>query len=111
MSDLKGRTCTLISAPEQGSERDYYSDVLGFIYEFSFSRSRGEGRMLVTGNRGFMPIETREVTDPTGGIVRRVPLLGADGTQLSRDYYTYWSKARTNPSIVAFSETLKGMFA
>ncbi|MBO7674851.1 MAG: LysR family transcriptional regulator [Atopobiaceae bacterium] len=102
--------CILIASPDQESiEREYYRDVLGFRSDFLFARSREEGRMMVAGNRGFMPIEMREQTDRTGSAIRRIPLVGQSG-QLKSEYYCYWPKDRTNNLIEEFADILSGMF-
>ena len=110
VSQLSHLPCILIAAEDQQDvERAYYTDVLGFNCEFLFARSREEGRMMVAGNRGFMPIETRERTGRTGAIVRRIPLVGQQG-QLKSEYYAYWPKDRENPLIREFGDILRGMF-
>lgn len=112
VSDLKGRTCILISSPDQeDAEQAYYADTLNFDCEFRFARSRDEGRMLVAANHGFMPIEMHTEERASGGIVRRVPLAGVDDDQIWRDYYAFWLKARTNRSIEMFADVLRGVFA
>ncbi len=112
VADLKHRCAILIAAPEMAEvERTYYRDRLNFDCEFRFVESREEGRMLVAGNHGFMPVEMREEAGATGTVVRRVPLVGADGRQASRDYYAFWLKGRTNPLVEEFAEILQGLFA
>ena len=102
--------CILIAAPDQEEvERGYYRDVLGFRSDFLFARSREEGRMMVAGNRGFMPVETRAQTGRTGSAIRRIPLVGQDG-QLKSEYYCYWPKARTNRLVEEFAEILTNLF-
>ncbi len=110
--DLKGRCAILISAPEMAEvERAYYRDRLNFDCEFRFVSSREEGRMLVAGNHGFMPVETRQEDGATGTIVRRIPLVDAKGRQTSQDYYAFWLKGRTNPLVEEFAEILQGLLA
>ncbi len=110
VSDLSHLDCILIASEDQEEiERAYYSDVLGFSSNFLFARSREEGLMMVAGNRGFMPIETREQTGRTGSIVRRIPLVGQDG-QLKSEYYAYWPKDRENPLVREFGNILLEMF-
>ena len=82
---------------------------LNFRSEFLFARSREEGRMMVAGNRGFMPIETRAQAGRTGSALRRIPLVGQYG-QLKSEYYCYWPKDRTNRLIEEFADILAGMF-
>ena len=110
VSDLQNLPCILIAAEDQETvEADYYHDVLGFSNDFLFVRSREEGRMMVAGNRGFMPIEAREQMGRTGSIVRRIPLVGQNG-QLKSEYYAYWPKDRENVLIREFADILTGLF-
>ncbi len=110
VAELANLPCVLIAAEDQEDiERTYYRDVLGFRSDFLFARSREEGRMMVAGNRGFMPVETRERTPRTGAAIRRIPLVGPGG-QLKSEYYCYWPRDRTNNLIEEFASILAGMF-
>jgi hypothetical protein len=110
VAELDRIPCILIAAPDQEDvERDYYRDALGFRSDFLFARSREEGRMMVAGNRGFMPIETRAQTGRTGSAIRRIPLVDQNG-QLKSEYYCYWPKNRTNRLIEEFADILAGLF-
>lgn len=110
VAELAQLPCILIAAEDQEDvERAHYRDVLGFRSEFLFARSREEGRMMVAGNRGFMPVETREQTGRTGSAIRRIPLVGQGG-QLKSEYYCYWPKDRTNRLVEEFADILAGMF-
>lgn len=110
VAELDRIPCILIAAPDQEDvERDYYRDVLGFRSDFLFARSREEGRMMVAGNRGFMPIETRTQTGRTGSAIRRIPLVDQNG-QLKSEYYCYWPKNRTNRLVEEFADILAGLF-
>ena len=110
VAELANIPCILIASDDQEDvERAYYRNVLGFRSDFLFARSREEGRMMVAGNRGFMPVETREQTPRTGSAIRRIPLVGPSG-QLKSEYYCYWPKDRTNNLIEEFADILTGMF-
>ena len=110
VTDLAQQPCILIASPDQEEiEREYYRDILGFQCDFLFARSREEGRMMVAGNRGFMPIEMRSGGGRSGSALRRIPLVGQEG-QLKCEYYCYWPKDRTNRLIEEFAEILAGMF-
>ena len=110
VAELSHVPCILIAAPDQEEvERDYYRDVLGFRSDFLFARSREEGRMMVAGNRGYMPLETRAKTGRTGSAIRRIPLTDQNG-QLKSEYYCYWPKNRTNRLIEEFADILAGLF-
>ena len=110
VAELARIPCVLIAAEDQEDvERAYYSDVLGFRSELLFARSREEGRMMVAGNRGFMPIEMREQVGRSGSAIRRIPLVGQGG-QLKSEYYCYWPKDRSNKLVEEFADILAGMF-
>ena len=110
VAELANLPCVLIAAEDQEeTERTYYRNVLGFRSDFLFARSREEGRMMVAGNRGFMPVETREQTPRTGSAIRRIPLVGPGG-QFKSEYYCYWPRDRTNNLIEEFANILAGMF-
>lgn len=110
VSELNNLPCILIASEDQEEiERTYHRDVLGFRSEFLFARSREEGRMMVAGNRGFMPIEMRSQGGRSGSAIRRIPLVGQGG-QLKSEYYCYWPKDRSNNLIEEFADILAGMF-
>ncbi len=110
VAELANLPCILIASEDQeDTERAYHRDVLGFRSDFLFARSREEGRMMVAGNRGFMPVETRGQTPRTGSAIRRIPLMGQGG-QLKSEYYCYWPRDRTNKLIEEFANILVGMF-
>ena len=112
VKDLKGSTCILIASPElEYVEENFYRDIMNFDCDFRFVHSREEGRMLVAGNHGFMPIETRFQEKARGSILKRIPLIDAKGNQLSHDYYAFWPKAHTNPLIQECAEILQGIFS
>lgn len=110
--DLKGATCVLIASEGQRDvERDYYRDVMNFKCEFVFADTREQGMMMVAGNRGVMPVEARGEACASGTLVRRIPLVGADGLPLSHDYYAFWQKRRDNDLVREFAEVLAEAFA
>lgn len=110
VAELEDIPCILIAAEDQeDTEREYYRDVLGFRSDFLFARSREDGHMMVAGNRGFMPLETRAQSGRTGGALRRIPLVGQGG-QLKSEYYCYWIRDRTNNLVEEFAGILQGMF-
>ncbi len=110
VAELASVPCILIAAEDQEEvERDYWHDIMGFRNEFLFARSREEGRMMVAGNRGFMPLEMRTQAARTKSALRRIPLVGPAG-QLKSEYFCYWPKDRSNRLIEEFADILAGMF-
>ena len=107
LEDLKHSACILISSREQqNTEEDYFRNTLGFGGRFLFAESLEEGRLLVAGNRGFLPIESVGTLPPAGSSIRRLPIM-QNGQQLRRNYCVFWVKEQTNYYIEEFAELLK----
>lgn len=112
VGDLKGGRCILIaSAGQEEVERAYYRDVLNFKCDFVFAATREQGMMMVAGNRGFMPLEARAEPRASGTLVRRIPLVDAEGAPLQHDYYAFWPKLRENTLVREFASLLKDAFS
>lgn len=76
LEDLKHSACILISSREQqNTEEDYFRNTLGFGGRFLFAESLEEGRLMVAGNRGFLPIESVGTLPPAGTSIRRLPIM------------------------------------
>lgn len=108
--DLGGTVCIAIAEGEQKAvEEAYYRDILGFKGPIAFARTLKQARMMVAGNKGYLPLESRERQGRTGTVIRRIPL--SDGrSQIEREYYAFWLKARTNALVEEFSEILTELF-
>lgn len=107
LEDLKQSVCILISSREQqNTEEDYFRNTLGFGGRFLFAESLEEGRLMVAGNRGFLPIESVGTLPPAGTSIRRLPIM-QNGQQLRRNYCVFWIKEQTNYYIEEFAELLK----
>ena len=108
--ELADIPCILIAAPEQRDvERDYYRNVMNITSPLVFAATLEEARMMVAGNRGFLPLEARGPEGPHRGVIRRIPLMGPTG-QLSREYYAFWPARRGNWAVREFARILKGLF-
>ena len=72
---LKRTPCILISSREQqNTEQDYFQNTLGFGGKFLFAENLEEGRLMVAGNRGFLPIESvGTLPPPHPGIFSLIP--------------------------------------
>ena len=107
MEDLKHQACILISSREQqNTEEDYFKNTLGFGGRFLFAENLEEGRLMVAGNRGFLPIESVGTLPPPVAAVKRLPIM-ENGKQLQRNYCLFWVKEHTNYYIEEFAETLR----
>lgn len=108
--DLKNMPCILVSSKEQEeNEKEYYQNVLGFGENFLFVDNLEEGRLMVAGNKGFMPVERVTNIPQVGAAITRLPLFSR-GVQTQRDYFAFWKKDNSNANIEEFANILHGMF-
>ena len=106
MEELKRQACILISSREQQNiEEDYYKNTLGFGGRFLFAENMEEGRLMVAGNRGFLPVERVGTLPPSGTGVKRLPVMER-GQQLKRNYCLFWVKESGSYYIEEFAEIL-----
>ena len=107
MEELKRQACILISSREQQNiEEDYYKNTLGFGGRFLFAENMEEGRLMVAGNRGFLPVERVGTLPPCGTGVKRLPIMER-GQQLKRNYCLFWVKENASYYIEEFAEILR----
>lgn len=107
MEELKRQACILISSREQQNiEEDYYKNTLGFGGRFLFAENLEEGRLMVAGNRGFLPVERVGTLPPCGTGVKRLPIMER-GQQLKRNYCLFWVKEKASYYIEEFAEILR----
>lgn len=107
MEELKRQACILISSREQQNiEEDYYKNTLGFGGRFLFAENLEEGRLMVAGNRGFLPVERVGTLPPCGTGVKRLPIMER-GQQLKRNYCLFWVKENASYYIEEFAEILR----
>ena len=107
MEELKCQACILISSREQqNTEEDYYKNTLGFGGRFLFAENLEEGRLMVAGNRGFLPVERVGTLPPCGTGVKRLPVMER-GQQLKRNYCLFWVKEIASYYIEEFAEILR----
>ena len=118
--DLAGETCILVCPPEQeDAERAYYRDQRGFPCDFIRAESLEQARFMVAGNKGFLPIGTRNEHEDPGTVLRRIPMMapageGADHDRLVHDhsdYYAFWPRAREHAYAGEFTRILRELFA
>lgn len=107
LEELKRFPCILISSRQQQvAEQEYYQNTLGFGSSYLFAETLEEGRLLVVGNRGFLPVEGVGTLLPEGESIRRLPICQGE-TQLLRNYCAFWRKEAGNYYIEEFAETLR----
>lgn len=110
VEDLRGQTCILVApANQRESEAVYYQNVMNFHCTFVFAETLEQARMMVAGNRGILPVETRTAEGRSGSVLRRIPLVDATGAQRIHEYYAFWLKAHTTPLNTEFATILEGL--
>ena len=87
-------------------EQDYYKNTLGFGGSFLFAENLEEGRLMVVGGRGFLPVESIGTLPPVGASIKRLPVCRGD-RQIFRNYCLFWNKEHSNYYIEEFAGLLK----
>jgi DNA-binding transcriptional LysR family regulator len=111
IEELKRIPCILIASKEQQeNEQDYYQNTLGFRGSFIFAENLEEGRIIVAGNKGFMPVEGSKNFIQTRIPIRRLPLV-QNKSQIQRNYYAFWKKGRDAEDVREFADILRTLVA
>lgn len=107
INDLKQLSCILVSSKENAdSEKDFYQNTLRLSKKFLFVDNLEQARMMVLGNRGFLPIDAiGQLPEPMNGICR-IPLYQKD-KRMQRNYFACWEKENTNYYIEEFADILR----
>lgn len=109
--ELKNTPCILVASQEQEEqERGFYRDIIGFQGEFLFAENLDEARMMVVGNRGFLPIEGGSQPEHMEGTIQRVALYRND-QQMKRPYCAFWKVENSGFYVETFGEILQKQFA
>lgn len=104
---LRQLPCILIAPRGQReAEQEYYQNTLGLGGSFLFADSLEEGRLMVAGNRGFLPVERVGTLPPPGDRIRRLPIYRQE-KQLLRSYCAFWRKDKNDSRIEAFARILR----
>ena len=107
VSDLARMSCIIVSSKEQrDTEAEYYRNILGFGNDFLFAETQEEARLMVIGNRGFLPVEAVGKLPEVSGSIRRLPLFRKN-RRVTRKYCLFWRKERTGYYIEEFAEMLR----
>lgn len=107
VNELTNTPCILLTSRDQyQQEQAYYAEILGFTGTFIAAANLEEARLLVTGNRGFLPIENLSILPDTPPTIKRIPVEKA-GVPIKRKYCAFWKKSATNYYIEEFAELLK----
>lgn len=104
--DLRSFPCILIASQgQQFYEQEYYQKTLGFSQPFLFAENLEEGRLMVAGQQGFLPIEAIGTLPPPSQGIIRLPLYHKN-QPLKRKYCAFWYKETSNVYIEAFADLM-----
>ena len=99
--------CIIVSSMSQrDNEAEYYKNILGFSGDFLFAETQEEARLMVIGNRGFLPVEVVGKLPEVSGAIRRVPLYRKN-RRVTRKYCVFWPEDKTGYYIEEFAEMLR----
>ena len=111
LKELRQTPCILIApAEQQDSEAAYYRDTLGFADNFLYAENLAEGRLMVLGSRGFLPLENIGTLPPELPTIKRIPLYRREAP-LKRTICAFWLKDNANYYIEEFAATLQQLLA
>lgn len=103
IDDIHHLPCILItSKKQQQHEAAFYRDTLGFDNPFIFAENLEEARLIVTGNRGCLPIETFDDQWTADLGITRVQLT-KNQQPILRNYCAFWAKKNQNPYVDPFA--------
>ena len=107
ISDLAKLSCIIVSSKDQrDTEAAYYRDILGFANDFIYAETQEEARLMVIGNRGFLPVEAVGKLPEVSGAIKRIPLYRKN-RRVTRKYCLFWQEERTGYFIEEFAEMLR----
>lgn len=107
VGDLAKMSCIIVSSKEQReTEAEYYRDILGFADDFLYAETQEEARLMVIGNRGFLPAIAVGELPEVSGAIKRVPLYRRN-RRVTRKYCLFWLKERTGYYIEEFARMLQ----
>ena len=105
--DLSEMSCIIVSSKEQQEiEAEYYRTILGFSSDFLFAETLEQARLLVIGNRGFLPMETIGQLPEVSGMITRIPLF-RNRQRVQRKYCLFWKEEKTSQLIEEFAKMLR----
>lgn len=110
MDELAKIPCILVSSKDQQKqEREYYQNTVGFRGEILFAENLEEARLMVVGNKGFLPIEGGSEPTRFSASIRRLPLY-RKGKTVRHNYCAFWKVDNSGYYIEEFADILKSKF-
>lgn len=108
---LKDIPCILTAKKEQQElERGFYRDVMGIGKNYYFVDSMDDARLMVMGNRGFLPFADLGIASQSGGASRYLPVVRGDNQPIQFNYCAFWKKDKSNYYIEEFTSLFYDKF-
>ena len=107
VADLAKMSCIIVSSKGQrDTEAEYYRNILGFANDFLYAETQEEARLMVIGNRGFLPVEAVGNLPEVSEAIKRIPLYRKN-RRVTRKYCIFWQEKRTGYYIEEFARMLQ----
>ena len=107
VADLAKMSCIIVSSKGQrDTEAEYYRNILGFANDFLYVETQEEARLMVIGNRGFLPVEAVGNLPEVSEAIKRIPLYRKN-RRVTRKYCIFWQEKRTGYYIEEFARMLQ----
>lgn len=107
VQDLKKETCILVASKEQQEiEQEFYKNIIGLKGKYIFVDGIEEARLLVTINKGFMPIEYANKPQLASKQIKAIPLYRHQ-KPIQRNYCAFWKKENSQYYVQEFAELLR----
>ena len=92
VQELKNFPCVLVASESQREvEREYYHTIVGVQGEFLYAENLEEARLMVIGQKGFLPVEGTGQMESNGNAIKRIPLMRGE-EPIMRNYCAFWKK-------------------
>ncbi|SEI79396.1 DNA-binding transcriptional regulator, LysR family [Streptococcus equinus] len=109
LHDIVEKTLILVADSQQEeTERAYYRDYLGFSNDLHFVANPTDARMLVVGNRGYLPIEVGKGVSFPPTVTYK--LLDKQGQRIFRRMCAFWKKDNSGYYVETMVEFLVKAF-
>lgn len=107
IEDLKDQVCILVASKDQQEiEREFYENIIGLKCQYTFAQQMDEAQLMVTINKGILPVE-RSINDLYETNQTKLIPLFRNQRQIQRNYCAFWQKKYTNYYIEEFAEILR----
>lgn len=109
LDDIVEKPLILVADSQQEeTERAYYHDYLGFLNDLHFVANPTDARMLVVGNRGYLPIEVGKGVSFPPTVTYK--LLDKQGQRILRRMCAFWKKDNSGYYVETMAEFLVKAF-